>query len=142
MVEWRFCGCGSTIANGGLRPGNPWSELKMLYQSAPPEAMRAFQSNRTVLCSYGSQALFCVPCLLPTCKGRATLAKTETRDTTRDETMTKKESTGLVLMLGSAAAGIQLTLFSPILRGWFYSICLGVLIIVFASGADLFRGNE
>jgi hypothetical protein len=56
--------------------------------------------------------------------------------------MTKKESTGLVLMLGSAAAGIQLTLFSPILRGWFYSICLGVLIIVFASGADLFRGNE
>jgi hypothetical protein len=45
-------------------------------------------------------------------------------------------------MLGSAAAGIQLTLFTPILRGWFYSICLAALIIVFVSGADLFRGNE
>jgi len=57
--------------------------------------------------------------------------------------MTKKENTGLVLMLGSAAAAIQLTIFfSPILRGWFYSTCLGVLIIVFASGADLFKGNE
>jgi hypothetical protein len=79
---------------------------------------------------------------IASCKGRATLAETETRDTTRDETMTKKENTGLVLMLGSAAAGIQLTIFSPILRGWFYSICLGALIIVFVSGADLFRGNE
>lgn len=56
--------------------------------------------------------------------------------------MTKKQSTGLILMLVSVAVGIQLTLFSPILRGWFYSICLGVLIITFASGADLFRGNE
>ena len=82
-----------------------------------------------------------VRCLLA--KGRVALAEAETKDTTRDETMTKKESTELVLMLGSAAAAIQLTIFfSPILRGWFYSICLGVLIIVFASGADLFRGNE
>lgn len=56
--------------------------------------------------------------------------------------MTKKQSTGIALMIGSVAAGIQLTLFSPILRGWFYSICLGALIIVFASGAELFRGNE
>src|ERR1700751_6126553 len=76
-------------------------------------------------------------------KGRVALAEAETKDTTRGETMTKKENTGLVLMLGSAAAAIQLTIFfSPILRGWFYSICLGVLIIVSASGADLFRGNE
>lgn len=46
-------------------------------------------------------------------------------------------------MLASAAAGIQLTIFFiPILSGWFYSTCLAALIIVFASGADLFRGNE
>jgi len=45
-------------------------------------------------------------------------------------------------MLGSVAAGIQLTIFSPVLRGWVYSICLGVLVIAFAGGADLFRGNE
>ena len=56
------------------------------------------------------------------------------------KTMTKKQSIGLVIMLG--AAGIQLTLFSPVLRGWFYSVCLGILIVVFAGGADLFRGNE
>jgi hypothetical protein len=56
--------------------------------------------------------------------------------------MTKRQSTGLIFMLGSAAAGIQLTIFSPILRGWFYSICLVVLIIVFACGADQFRGSE
>jgi hypothetical protein len=55
--------------------------------------------------------------------------------------MTKKQSIGLVIMLGAAAAGIQLTLFSPVLRGWFYSVCLGILIVVFAGGADLFRGN-
>ena len=60
----------------------------------------------------------------------------------RDEAMTKKQSTGVALMIGSAAAGIQLTLFSPILRGWFYSICLGALVVVFASGAELFRGSE
>jgi len=82
-----------------------------------------------------------VHCLLA--KGRVALAEAETRTQHRDETMTKKENTGLVLMLGSAAAAIQLTIFfSPILRGWFYSTCLGVLIIVFASGADLFKGNE
>lgn len=81
-----------------------------------------------------------VHCLLA--KGRVAFAEAET-DTTRGETMTRKESTGLVLMLGSAAAAIQLTIFfSPILRGWFYSICLGALVIAFASGADLFRGNE
>jgi hypothetical protein len=56
--------------------------------------------------------------------------------------MTKKQRTGLVYMVGSAAVAIQLTIFSPILRGWFYSICLVLLIIVFASGADMFRGNE
>lgn len=56
--------------------------------------------------------------------------------------MTRKQSTGLIFMLGSAAAAIQLTIFSPVLRGWFYSICLGILIVVFAGGADLFRGNE
>jgi hypothetical protein len=56
--------------------------------------------------------------------------------------MTKKQRTGLVFMLGSAAAGIQLTIFSPVLMGWFYSICLVALIIVFACGADMFRGNE
>jgi hypothetical protein len=61
---------------------------------------------------------------------------------TRDETMTKKQRTGLLCMLGSAAVGIQLTLFSPVLRGWFYSTCLVALIIVFACGADLYRGNE
>jgi hypothetical protein len=86
--------------------------------------------------------LFLGAVLIAYCKGRATPAETETRDPTRDEAMTKKESTGLALMLGAAAAGIQLTIFSPILRGWFYSICLGVLIIVFVSGADLFRGSE
>jgi hypothetical protein len=58
------------------------------------------------------------------------------------KTMTKKQSIGLIFMLGSAAAAIQLTIFSPVLRGWFYSICLGILIVVFAGGADLFRGNE
>jgi len=63
-------------------------------------------------------------------------------ETTGDESMTKKQSIGLVFMLGSAAAGIQLTIFSPVLRGWFYSVCLGVLIVIFAGGADLFRGNE
>jgi hypothetical protein len=83
-----------------------------------------------------------VPCLSATRKKRAALAETETRDTTRDETMTKKQRTGLAFMLGSAAAAIQLTIFSPILRGWFYSVCFGVLIVVFASGMDLFRGNE
>ena len=57
--------------------------------------------------------------------------------------MTKKQNIGLVFMLGSAAAAIQLTIFfSPLLRGWFYSICLGMLVIVFAGGADLFRGKE
>lgn len=66
----------------------------------------------------------------------------ETTDSLRDETMTKKQRTGLVYMVGSAAVAIQLTIFSPILRGWFYSICLVLLIIVFASGADMFRGNE
>lgn len=66
----------------------------------------------------------------------------ETKSTAREGTMSKKQSAGLVLMLGSAAAGIQLTFFGPILRGWFYSICLGILIITFAGGADLFRGNE
>lgn len=45
-------------------------------------------------------------------------------------------------MLGSAAVGIQLTLFSPVLKGWFYSMCLVALIIVFACGADLFRGSN
>jgi hypothetical protein len=57
--------------------------------------------------------------------------------------MSKRQSVGLIFMIGSAAAAIQMTLFfSPIMRGWFYSICLGVLAIVFASGADMFRGNE
>jgi len=56
--------------------------------------------------------------------------------------MTKKQRTGLIFMIGSVAAGIQLTLFSPILRGWLYSIFLGILIITFAGGADLFHGNE
>lgn len=56
--------------------------------------------------------------------------------------MTKKQSIGLVFMLGAGAAGIQLTLFSPVLRGWFYSICLGILIVVFAGGVDMFRGNQ
>ncbi len=57
--------------------------------------------------------------------------------------MTKKQNTGLVLMLGSVAAAVQLTVFfTPILSGWFYSLCIGALIIVFASGADLFRKNE
>jgi hypothetical protein len=56
--------------------------------------------------------------------------------------MTKKQSTGIALMIAAVAAGIQLTLFSPILRGWFYSICLGALIILFASGAELLRGSE
>jgi F0F1-type ATP synthase assembly protein I len=114
----------------------------MLYQGAPPETIRAFHSYGTVLCSYGSQASFLCAVFFASCKERATLAKTETRDTTRDEAMTKKQNTGLVLMLASAAVGIQLTLFIPILRGWFYSICLAALIIVFVSGADLFRGNE
>lgn len=71
-----------------------------------------------------------------------TMSHGETKSTATDGTMTRKQSSGLVLMLGSAAAGIQLTLFSPMLRGWFYSICLGVLVIAFAGGADLFRGNE
>jgi hypothetical protein len=56
--------------------------------------------------------------------------------------MTKKQSIGIALMVGSAAAGIQLTLFSPILRGWFYSVCIGALIIAFAGGAELLRGSE
>ena len=64
-------------------------------------------------------------------------------DTTKDVSMSKRQSVGLIFMIGSAAAAIQMTLFfSPIMRGWFYSICLGVLAIVFASGADMFRGNE
>jgi len=62
---------------------------------------------------------------------------------TGDAAMSKRQSVGLIFMIGSAAAAIQMTLFfSPIMRGWFYSICLGVLAIVFASGADMFRGNE
>jgi hypothetical protein len=56
--------------------------------------------------------------------------------------MTKKQSIGVALMVGAAAAGIQLTLFSPVLRGWFYSVCLGALVVVFASGAELLRGSE
>ena len=70
------------------------------------------------------------------------MSHVETKNTTNDGTMTKKQSSGLVLMLGSAAAGIQLSLFSPMLRGWFCSICLGVLVIAFAGGVDLFRGDE
>jgi hypothetical protein len=63
--------------------------------------------------------------------------------TTGDASMSKRQSIGLIFMIGSAAAAIQMTLFfSPIMRGWFYSICLGILAIVFASGADMFRGNE
>lgn len=45
-------------------------------------------------------------------------------------------------MLGSAAVGIQLTLFSPVLKGWLFSTCLVALIIVFACGADLYKGNK
>jgi hypothetical protein len=90
----------------------------------------------------GTTSYFRCPCLLPSCKGSETREDTETTDTLRDETMTKKQRTGLVYMVGSAAVAIQLTIFSPILRGWFYSICLVLLIIVFASGADMFRGNE
>jgi len=88
--------------------------------------------NNLVLCAV----------LIAPMQGVSDTRRIRNQDTTRDETMTKKQSTGLILMLVSAAVGIQLTLFSPILRGWFYSICLGVLIITFASGADLFRGNE
>lgn len=71
------------------------------------------------------------------------MAEIGARKPPRDATMTKKQNIGLVCMLGSVAAGIQLTIFfSPVLRGWFYSVCLGALVIVFASGADLFRGNQ
>ena len=43
----------------------------------------------------------------------------------------------------SVAAAVQMTVFfSPVLRGWLYSIFLGVLVIVFAAGADMFRGSE
>jgi hypothetical protein len=66
----------------------------------------------------------------------------ETKNTTT-ASMSKKQTIGLILMLGSAAAGIQMTVFfSLALKGWFYSICLGILILVFAYGADMFRGNE
>jgi hypothetical protein len=57
--------------------------------------------------------------------------------------MTKKQTRGLIFMLASAAAAVQMTVFfSPVLRGWLYSIFLGVLVIVFAAGADMFRGSE
>jgi hypothetical protein len=57
--------------------------------------------------------------------------------------MSKKQTIGLILMLAAAAAAVQLTVFfSLILRGWLFSIFLGALVIVFASGADMFRGNE
>jgi hypothetical protein len=63
--------------------------------------------------------------------------------TTNNPSMTKKQTIGLILMLASAAAAVQLTVFfSLIMRGWFFSICLGALVIVFACGADMFRGNE
>jgi hypothetical protein len=107
----------------------------------PAKQTEAFQSGKTALSSKGSQALFRVPGWLPE-EGRATHAERETSKTIREKAMTKKQSTGIALMIGSAAVGIQLTLFSPILRGWFYSVCLGALIIVFASGAELLRGSE
>jgi len=57
--------------------------------------------------------------------------------------MSKKQTIGLILMLAAAAAAVQLTVFfSLVLRGWLFSIFLGALVIVFASGADMFRGNE
>ena len=135
--EWRFYSCGSTIANGATSPRRSMECTKDAVPKCSPEAMKGLPikqySFMLVWIASSFQCVVCVACLL----------RGETKDTTRGETMTKKENTGLVLMLGSAAAAIQLTIFfSPILRGWFYSICLGVLIIVFASGADLFRGNE
>jgi hypothetical protein len=80
--------------------------------------------------------------VLIVCLRRQTGAGTNKKMQPEMKTMTKKQSTGLIFMLGSAAAAIQLTIFSPVLRGWFYSICLGILIVVFAGGADLFRGRE
>jgi hypothetical protein len=141
--EWRFYGCASTIANGATSPRRSVECTKDAVPKCSPEAMKGLPikqySFMLVWIASSFQYVVCIACLL---RGEA-LAEPETKDTTRDETMTKKENTGLVLMLGSAAAAIQLTIFfSPILRGWFYSICLGALIIVFASGADLFRGNE
>jgi len=116
--------------------------LKTLYQSAAPEAMRGLPIKPNSFMLVWITSSFLCAVLVAPANGKATSSRNRKKDTTRGETMTKKQSTGLVCMLGSAAAGIHLTLFSPILRGWFYTICLGVLIIVFASGADLFRGNE
>jgi hypothetical protein len=114
----------------------------MLNQSTPPEGNEGPPIKPDGFMLVWIQKLFiCVLCSLPAL-GRAPSADGETRNITRDETMTKKQRTGLVFMLGSVAAGIQLTIFSPVLRGWVYSICLGVLVIAFAGGADLFRGNE
>jgi len=110
----------------------------MLYQSAPHAGNESLpiELDSSMLVWITSSLLCAV--FVDYLQGKSS----RDRRTTGDEPMTKKQSTGLVFMLGSAAAAIQLTIFSPVLRGWLYSVCLGVLIVVFASGADLFRGNE
>ena len=89
------------------------------------------------------ESAFRVPYRLTRGKAEQHHQKHKNRNSKRDASMTKKQTVGLVFMLGSAAAAIQLTIFfSMLLRGWAYSICLGMLVIAFAGGADMFRGKE